>query len=793
MSKIVETALSGLREIGLEKLAKLDSICDSHLAWLAAAVGDVKRQIAETGHVAKKRRVGVDSVDNIVEESGKAVGANERRARREPKPAAKVTRAKRGKKAKTEPVEETIAAPVEPIEDEPSGSQPVVAIAHVEEKPAPAKRATRRTKAAEPAAAVDIPFAPAEKPEAASTRKEEKQPVPETSRPKRGCGAKKGAAVVTKESPAVAVAPKPEPEVVPAPAAAVEEPVQEAPPVPATKRGGRKPATKSKAPAKKAATKATKPPARQQRARRGKTPAAPEEPEEVAAAPVAQQEPEVKEKLISQLPDESFMVDLSMPATQETRQKSVAQVIEKPASIEKEDETHPEAMEVEKVSNVAEAESSPLAAKNKIRGFSPAAAEALVVEEEEEEAIVVAAAPVAAAIPAESNETATPASIRDASNVQETAGVKVEQPVLETTQLEKLEQLPEFEDDEEDMVDAVSMPAPEEEEQEDPHSPAEHVAEVDVVIREEKEEPAQKTSPIAAAADDEDEDVEEPTAAVMENGQDGVENIDEEEEEEAAGPSDGAKEHEQQGLAANLVSTIRSFLPTSKPASPAHAAKPKKHPKVKALEAAEAAAAEAEAARTREEARLKREEEAAQRRKDREELEKREREEKARRLEMLKQKRKEEAAAAAAAAAAARAGAESRPAVASTSAANSLAEAKERLAKIQQQTALLAQQATKPSTSVGASLQPTRLLEPGSAAVVAAPRAAPAHAAAVPLAPSTSQRIGSSNEEAAGPQTYEISPYRSDFESDDDEPKKTSPRVGSWKSSGYATGSTNVH
>lgn len=36
---------------------------------------------------------------------------------KEPKPAAKVTRAKRGKKAKTEPVEETIAAPVEPIED----------------------------------------------------------------------------------------------------------------------------------------------------------------------------------------------------------------------------------------------------------------------------------------------------------------------------------------------------------------------------------------------------------------------------------------------------------------------------------------------------------------------------------------------------------------------------------------------------------------------------------------------------------------------------------------------------
>jgi hypothetical protein len=71
MSKIVETALSGLREIGLEKLGKLDSICDGHLAWLAAAVGDVKRQIAETGHVAKKRRVGVNSVDNIAEDNVK--------------------------------------------------------------------------------------------------------------------------------------------------------------------------------------------------------------------------------------------------------------------------------------------------------------------------------------------------------------------------------------------------------------------------------------------------------------------------------------------------------------------------------------------------------------------------------------------------------------------------------------------------------------------------------------------------------------------------------------------------
>lgn len=512
-----------------------------------------------------------------------------------------------------------------------------------------------------------------------------------------------------------------------------------------------------------------------------------------------------------------------MPATQETQQKSVAQVVEKPASIEKE-ENQPKAMEIEKVSKEAEAETLPSANKMQIPWSSPAATEAMVVEEEEKEVDVVAAAPVAAAaavsehspihaaVPAESKETATPASIRDASDVHDTATGGVEQLVLEATQLEKEGQLHEVEEDEEEMVDAVSLPGPEEGEQQDPHSPVEHVdvAEVDVIMEEEEEEePAQNISPIAAAVND--EGAGKPAPSVFEGDEDDcVEIIDQEEHEEqeepleASIPFDRAEEHEQQGLAANLVSTIRSFLPTSKPASPAHAVKPKKHPKVKALEAAEAArkkeeekvaerlrqkheaerlrqerikakaAAEAEAARTREEARIRREVEAAQRRKEREEAEKREREEKARRLEMLKQKRKEEAAAAAAAAAAARAGAESRPAVASTSAANSLAEAKERLAKIQQQTALLAQQTTKHNTtSVGPTLQPTRLPEPGSAA--AAPRAAPAPAPAAPLVPSTSQRTDSSNEKAAGPQTYEISPYRSDFESDDDEPKKPVP------------------
>jgi hypothetical protein len=583
-----------------------------------------------------------------------------------------------------------------------------------------------------------------------------------------------------------------------------------------TKRGGRKPAAKAKAPAKKAAPKAkaaAKPPARQQPARRGKTPAAEEPVEEqvaAVAAPVAHQEYEVHDNPMSMQPDESFMVDLSMPATQETaQQKSVAQVVEQPATIveaaaaeEEEMETQPQAVEVEKKVQVKRVvpEISPLAVKVEIRGAAPAAA----VEEEEEEAVADAA--VAPPVPsAESNETATPASIRDASDGQKdvtTAATEVDQPVLEATQLieeeeEELAEVVDEDDDNEDMVDAVSMPAPEEEEQED-------IQEEPLAVM--KEASAQKIPSIAVAEEEEEGDGAAVAMEEEEEEHDGVEIIDEDDQElhlEASAPSGEEEPEEQQGIAANLVSTIRSFLPTGKPSSPTQqAAKPKKHPKVKALEAAEAArkkeaekaaerlrqkheaerirqeriktkaAAEAEAARTREEARLKREEEAAQRKKEREELERREREEKARRLEVLKLKRKEEAAAAAAAAAAARAGAESRPAVASTSAANSLAEAKERLAKIQQQTALLAQQATKPSTSVGATIQPTRLPDPGAAA---APKMAlaPSAAAAPSALPSNSQIIDSTEE--AVPQTYEISPYKSDFESDDDEPKKPVP------------------
>ena len=249
------------------------------------------------------------------------------------------------------------------------------------------------------------------------------------------------------------------------------------------------------------------------------------------------------------------------------------------------------------------------------------------------------------------------------------------------------------------------------------------------------------------------------------------------------------------GLAANLVSTIRSFLPTAKPSSPVQAAG-KKGAKVKALEAAEAArrreeekavekvrqkheaerlrqerikakaAAEAEELRKREEARIKREEEAAQRRKDKEEAEKREREEKARRLEDAKQRRKREEAAAATAAARAGAGS-SRPGhqvATSTSNANSLAEAKQRLAKIQQQAALMVQKTSgKPATTATTAIatssqQPSRLPAPSTSAY------APAQPSTAPSEPAHQE-----------PQSYEISPYKSDFESDDDVPKKPVP------------------
>ena len=65
MTSVFEKALSGLRELGLKKLAELDDLCDGHQTWLASAVEDVKRQISERVPAAKKRRVGLNKAEPI--------------------------------------------------------------------------------------------------------------------------------------------------------------------------------------------------------------------------------------------------------------------------------------------------------------------------------------------------------------------------------------------------------------------------------------------------------------------------------------------------------------------------------------------------------------------------------------------------------------------------------------------------------------------------------------------------------------------------------------------------------
>lgn len=76
MSKTFETVLSGLRELGLKKLAELESLYEGHQSWLSSAVNDVKRQLAEQGPAIKKRRTGPDNEDVVIAEPGKAsIGA----------------------------------------------------------------------------------------------------------------------------------------------------------------------------------------------------------------------------------------------------------------------------------------------------------------------------------------------------------------------------------------------------------------------------------------------------------------------------------------------------------------------------------------------------------------------------------------------------------------------------------------------------------------------------------------------------------------------------------------------
>lgn len=286
------------------------------------------------------------------------------------------------------------------------------------------------------------------------------------------------------------------------------------------------------------------------------------------------------------------------------------------------------------------------------------------------------------------------------------------------------------------------------------------------------------------------------------------------------------------GMAANLVSTIRSFLPLSKAAatSPHGKALTSKPAKVKALEAAELArrkeeekaverrkqklemekarqerlktkaAAEAEEAKRREQARRRKEEEALQRRRDREMAEKREREEKAKRFEEARQR----AAVVAAASAVSR---EHRPPnlsaygnrphpAAVTSADQSLEAAKQRLAKIQQQAALIHKQAgegnkpldlmhrhAQPSSSTIPSdversqkAPPNRMPSPPPPSAIPNPSRLATNASAIKGKDIVLDASNGNGTQHGAEQSYEISPYRSDFESDeDDAPKKPVP------------------
>lgn len=239
---------------------------------------------------------------------------------------------------------------------------------------------------------------------------------------------------------------------------------------------------------------------------------------------------------------------------------------------------------------------------------------------------------------------------------------------------------------------------------------------------------------------------------------------------------------ESKGFAANLVSSLKTFLPSKQTTSTEGESTPKKSAKIRALEAAEEAKkkeeekamerarqkaeierikqerlrakaeAEREEARKKQELQIKKEQEAAARRRAREEAERREKEEKARRLEEHKKRRKLEAEAAARGYDGT-SGNENNASFIGGS--KSLAEAKERLAKIQQQAALLQH---KPSSKFGQSTKSMQEVK-AQGQNENNPSTAPVKMECDPSsAPS-----------------YEISPYKSDFESDEEAPKKPVP------------------
>jgi hypothetical protein len=176
---------------------------------------------------------------------------------------------------------------------------------------------------------------------------------------------------------------------------------------------------------------------------------------------------------------------------------------------------------------------------------------------------------------------------------------------------------------------------------------------------------------------------------------------------------------------------------------------------------------EAEKARMQEELKRRKEEEIAARRRAKLEEENRKREEKARRLEEHKKRRKLEAEAAA------RSGSMASGPAPTVASGGSLAAAKERLAKIQQQAAMLKKQTvgSKENMPIGRNTisgTPKPVQLHASSSMVTPPPNPPA------VTPSNTKEL-SEDTHAAHNKSYEISPYRSDHDSDDDVPKKPVP------------------
>lgn len=247
------------------------------------------------------------------------------------------------------------------------------------------------------------------------------------------------------------------------------------------------------------------------------------------------------------------------------------------------------------------------------------------------------------------------------------------------------------------------------------------------------------------------------------------------------------------GFAANLISSVKTLLPSTEPALSQEGEKSEHVDKEAILreertekerlqkeeakkqaeleEKARLERIEAEKAREQEELQRQKEEEIAARRRARQEEERRKREEKAKRLEEHKRRRKLEAEAAARSGS----GVAGLQGAAATSG-GSLAAAKERLAKIQQQAAMLKKNSSKtPSDYSNMAIQNRSTFSGTPQGVANAQKSIGERPTITPKkAPAASPSRAGDNVESHY-KSYEISPYRSDHASDDDVPKKPVP------------------